>query len=392
MNRNKFIFFTIALISLAIAAGIMLYNGNEKNKSDPDSVKTSENNNKDNNNKDNKNMITLNIISKTGSSDDFVEEARKEFIAKNPNIQINFKGLGTFEAADYINKDNDVDAWISADETGVDTLRNKYSTEHGGKDIIVDATSIVASPLVLVGWEDRLNKLGEISINSLYDIVSQGKTWQSLGGQSNWGFVNFSHTDPIKSNSGVQFVTLLTHNFYSMNNSAKKTLQVEDIANDKLVEYIKKFEKNTAKQEDGSGKFIELMVLYGPSRYDIGAIYEYYALSNIKNAKGRWGNLKIIYPNPTIWSDKPFIILKGPNSTDEKVEACKKFRDYLLSVQVQQNAMKQGYRPSSPEVTDLSPLEKEFAAYGFKKDIPAAVPPPDIKVIERIQQMVQRIR
>ncbi len=383
MNRNKVAFFIIALASIAIAAGIMFYSSRDKNSPVDKPTVEGESGSKE--------KIVLNIISKTGSSDGFFEEARKDFIQKNKNIEINYKGLGTFEAAEYINKDNDVDAWISADETGVETLREIYKTEHSGKDIILESTSIVASPLVLVGWEDRMNKLGDITINSLYDIVSGGKTWQSLGGQASWGFVNFSHTDPLKSNSGVQFITLLAHNFYSMNNTPKKSLQVEDIANDKLVEYIKKFEKNTAKQEEGSGKFIENVVLYGPSRYDIGAIYEYYALSNIKNAKGRWGNLKIIYPNPTIWSNRPFIILKGNNSSDKKIEACKKFRDYLMSPEVQQKAMKQGYRPSGGEV-DLSLLEKEFSAYGFKKDIPSAVPAPDIKVIERIQQMIKIAR
>lgn len=374
--KNKIIFFSIAIVSIAIAAFI-LFSGGDKRE-----ISVGSNN-----------KITLNIIGMTGTGTQFLNNARDEFIAMNPNIEINYIGLGTFDAVeDIVKEEKDYDAWICADETGTEMLKYNYSNEHNGKNVVLEATPIVASPLVIVGWEERMDKLGNITISSLYDIVSEGKTWEAVGGKPDWGFVNFSHTDPVDSNSGAQFITLLIHDYYSRNGSAKKDLAIEDVANESLVQYVKAFEKNTAKQEGGSGKFMQSLVTYGPSRYDMGAIYEYYALANIKNAQGRWGNLKIVYPKPTIWSNRPFIVLNGKNSTNEKINACKKFKEYLLSKEVQQKAMLEGFRPANMEVSDISALENEYGKYGFKKDISAAVPAPDVKVIEAIQAMIKRIQ
>ncbi len=373
--KNKIIFFAIAIISIAVAA-VILFSGGEDSGVNVVGGK----------------KITLNIIGMTGTGSNFLNNARDEFIAKNPKIDINYIGLGTFEAVDYIVEGKDVDAWICADETGTEMLKYNYSNEHNGENIVIESTPIVASPLVIVGWDERIRNLGNITISSLYDTVSQGKTWEAVGGKPEWGFVNFSHTDPIESNSGAQFVTLLIHDFYSRNGSPKKDLSVEDVANESLVQYVKLFEKNTAKQEDGSGKFMQSLVTYGPSRYDMGAIYEYYALANIKNAQGRWGNLRVVYPTPTIWSNRPFIVLKGKNATNEKIEACKKFKEYLLSTEVQQKAMQEGFRPANMQVSDISYLENEYGKYGFKKDISTAVPAPDIRVIEAIQSMIKRIQ
>ena len=292
-----------------------------------------------------------------------------------------------------------MDGWICADEAGADMLKDYYSKAHNGKDVVLATSPIVITPLVFVGWESRLNVLDksndpndDITISKLFSTVTEGKSWKSVGGQASWGFINFSHTDPVKSNSGVQFISLLIHNFYSENNMPKKDLRVEDITNDKLPAYIKNFEKNTAKQTEGSGKSIESMLQYGPSTYDITANYEFYALSNLKNAQGRWGNLRIIYPNPTIWSNRPFVILNSAKTSKEKQEACKKFKEYLLSSEVQKKAIMEGYRPANTAVSDLSYLEKEYGRYGFQKDIPPAVPAPSAEVAQSIQALVKRIQ
>lgn len=336
--------------------------------------------------------ITLNIIGKTGSDSGFFEDARIEFIKRNKGVDINYIGLGTFEAIEYIKNDNQVDAWISADETAADILKSEYAKGHNGKNIVSEVSPVVISPLVLVGWEDRLGRIDNINIPKLYDIVSKGKNWGELGGDPNWGFFNFSHTNPVDSNSGMQFITLLIYNYYTQAGITKKELTVEDVANSKLAEYIKAFERNTAKQLDGSGKFIDAMIQFGPSKYDMGTIYEYYALTNIKNAQGRWGKLKVYYPTPTIWSNRPLIILNGPSINKQKITALKQFRDFLLSDEIQTKAMREGYRPANTSVSDLSYLETEFSPFGFKKDIISAVSAPSSDVIESIRNLIRRIQ
>lgn len=379
MTVKKFLFFFIALMIIVFSSIYLLSNNVPVPGNAIDAMLQSR-------------KITLNIIGKTGSSSGFFEDARVEFIKRNKNVEINYIGLGTFEAVEYITEDNDVDAWIGADETGADMLKAEYAKGHQGKDVVLDVSPIVTSPLVLVGWEERINKLGDLSIGKLYDTVARGRAWGELGGDSNWGFFNFSHTNPVDSNSGMQFITLLIHNYYNQIGMPRKELKVEDIAGSEIAEYIKAFEKNTAKQVDGSGKFIDTLVQFGPSKYDMGAIYEYYALTNIKNAQGRWGKLKVLYPNPTIWSNRPFIILNGPKANSQKIAALKSFRDFLLSDEIQRKAMQEGYRPANTNISDLSYLESEFSSFGFKRDIPSAVPAPGIDVIESIRNLIKRVQ
>lgn len=379
MILKKIIFYLAALAGI-ILAGIYLLSNNIPVSGNPidamfDNDKT-----------------VLNIIGKTGSNSGFFEDARIEFMEENKNIEINYIGLGTFEAIDYITDDNDVDAWLSADESAVDMLRSDYSKGHEGKNIILEASPIVTSPLVFVGWEERLNKLGNIDIKMLNNIVSSGKSWKELGGDPNWGFFNFSHTNPVDSNSGMQFISLLIYDYYNQTGVTKKELKVEDITNNNVIEYIKPFEKNTAKQVDGSGKFIDTMIQFGPSKYDMGVIYEYYALANIKNAQGRWGRLKVIYPNPTIWSNRPFIILNKQESHSQKLEALKNFRDFLLSEDIQKKAMQEGYRPANTAVKDISYMEKEFGQFGFRKDITSSIPTPSGEGIESIRNLIKRVQ
>lgn len=338
--------------------------------------------------------VKIKIITKTGNNEDIFEVARQKFEEKNKNIKIEFISMSSGEGIDYICKNGDADAWVCADETVAELLTEKYSLVNNNPSVIIESAPIVTSPLIIVGWEERIKKIlssGEFSIDRLYDIIAQNKSWESLYGDSKWGRVRFSHTDPQLSNSAVQFIAILCDNFYRGQGIKKDQLKVADIENPAFYEYLSKFEKNITGVQEGSGKLIDSMVLYGPSKYDFSAIYEYYALSNIKNAKNKWGNMKIIYPNPTIWSKKSFLILKGSQAKPSKIEACKKFEAFLLSEEIQKYAMKEGYRPANTAVSDFNVLENEYAQYGFKKEVPNALDELDIYVYKAITAMHKKI-
>lgn len=338
---------------------------------------------------------TINIISKTGSNTDFFDKAKDEFMKKNPDIKINYIGKSTGNAIDSIVKGEDFDGWICSDETGIETLQTRYEKQNNKNDIVLESKPIVTSPLVFVGWKQRMNKINDLSTGNIYEIISKNKSWQSIGGEANWGFVNFSHTDPITSNSGIQFMILLIHDFYAKNNDIKKNLTIPDITNELLMKHLKQFEKNTGKQSDGSGKLMDDFMKYGPSKYDMAAMYEYYALSSIssrKDSESKWGQLEIKYPTPTIWSNKPFVILKGAKYSESKGVATKKFMDYLFSKEIQELAMNEGYRPANPEVTNLSVLRDNFSEFGYNQVAPWSVSEPTVELLDTIRTMLQKIK
>ncbi|MCX7748717.1 MAG: substrate-binding domain-containing protein [Clostridia bacterium] len=378
MVLKKMLFFALAAVLIFIS-GVYLFSESETGI------------NPDLNLKGINKKMELNIISKTGSSQGFLEEARRNFMRQN-NVEINYIGIGTFDAIEYIVKHGPADAWISADETASQILEREYKKRNKGEEIIENVIPLVTSPLVLIGWEERMKKMENLSIDKIYKFVSQGKTWEEIGGESEWGKLKFSHTNPVVSNSGMQFMLLLVHNYYRNKGIDIKEINNRDLDYPEVSQYIKNFEDGCDSRESGSGTLMDSMIISGPVNYDIVVNYEYYALSNIKKASESWGNLRIYYPNPTIWSSRSFIILRGAKANKEKIEMLKKFRDYLLSDKMQKKAMLEGYRPANIMSLDLTYLEEKFSRFGFKKDIEADIPVPDMDVIEGIRNTMRGMR
>jgi ABC-type sulfate transport system substrate-binding protein len=116
------------------------------------------------------------------------------------------------------------------------------------------------------------------------------------------------------------------------------------------------------------------MVAYGPSTYDLVAVYEATAIEQAANAVGRYGALRVYYPPATIWSDHPFCVLQADWVTPEKAQATQAFISYLASKPAQEVAlMKYGFRPTEASVAldqPGSPLQ-QYAPNGFITDLSA---------------------
>jgi ABC-type sulfate transport system substrate-binding protein len=117
---------------------------------------------------------------------------------------------------------------------------------------------------------------------------------------------------------------------------------------------------------------MDKMVAYGPSVYDVVAVYEATAIAQAQNAVGRYGELHIYYPPAIVWSDHPFCILNADWVTQDKHQAAKLFIDYLTRQDAQQTAlMRYGFRPVDPTVSLDQPGSpyQTFAANGLQSDL-----------------------
>ena len=117
---------------------------------------------------------------------------------------------------------------------------------------------------------------------------------------------------------------------------------------------------------------MEKMVAYGPSTFDFVSVYEATAIEQAENAVGRYGELRIYYPSPLLWSDHPFCLLNGDWVTPQKTEAATLFIDFLTSKDAQEVAlMKYGFRPVETSIKldqAGSPFDR-YAANGFLSDL-----------------------
>jgi hypothetical protein len=241
--------------------------------------------------------------------------------------------------------------------------------------------SVLKTPLVLVAWKERADVLwghqpGSSLWRDLHDSLVNPQGWAAYN-HPEWGYVKFGHTDPLKSNSGYMTILLMTYGYYgkTSNLSASDILSNSDYQN-----WFLQTESSLGQFESSTGPLMDKMISYGPSTYDMVAVYEATAIAQADNAVGRYGELHVYYPPAMLWSDHPFCVVNADWVTPQQTDAAKLFLDYLTGRPAQENAlMKYGFRPVDPSIKleqAGSPFDR-YAANGFRTDLSAI---PDVEI------------
>ena len=254
--------------------------------------------------------------------------------------------------------------------------------------------SLVLSPLVLVGWDERAGKLwpeGPRDFwNDLQAAMANPGGWQALGGNPSWGPVKFGHTSPLASNSGVQALTLMAYAFFGKSGG----LSPAEVGDPALEAWLRPIESSVNSFSDSTGAFVDDLVRSGPAKYDFGVVYENLALQSMEAARQRQGqSLRIYYPPATILSDHPFAVADGSWVLPEQRAAAGLFRDYLVGREAQQLALQYGFRPVDPSVSiatndPANPFVK-YAANGVQPAIAQQVEPPTPETLTALVQLWQ---
>ncbi len=256
--------------------------------------------------------------------------------------------------------------WSPASSFWINQLNSKWQAQGNSADIILRsgqyaAAPLVLSPLVFVMWQERadpfIEKFGSVDWNTIQTAVTLPNGWSDIckdvkkaACDPNWGFVKYGQTDPYASNSGLSALALATYSYFSKPNQPK----LSDLSSDQLNDpnyraWLNGLKRGIYDFSSSSKEQMDKMITVGPAQYDVIAIYESLAATQIKNAAGRGGNLKIYYPALNIYSDHPFgILLEG--STAEQKDAALLFEQYLTSEDVQKQALNFGFRPANPDV------------------------------------------
>ncbi|CAN5434887.1 hypothetical protein BH11MYX1_BH11MYX1_20750 [soil metagenome] len=267
---------------------------------------------------------------------EWIEAATEDFKRVHPEIKVDLVGKGSIEAASGILEGTYTPTvWSPADTMAMNLLSSDWQTKTHTNVVAqsgADAPQpLLLTPLVFVCWEDRAQALlkasgGAISWKAISKAVTSPQGWPAIGGQARWGFVKLGHTDPTKSNSGLEAIYSMGLEF-----TGKPKLAIEDLLDAKLQEFVKGIEKGVTKFESSTGTFMTDMIRFGPSKYDIAVVYESLAISEIGNAAGRWGKLRVYYPATTIWSDHPVALMQGTWVTAEQKAAARQFIAFLRS-------------------------------------------------------------
>jgi ABC-type glycerol-3-phosphate transport system substrate-binding protein len=333
---------------------------------------------------------------------EWVEAAVAEFAVAHPEIKIVPIGKGSLEASDGI-LDGSLKPvlWSPADSLVLKLFAGDWLTKNGqaafgeGDDA---PEPVLLSPLVFVAWEDRARALesfggGTITWKTIHKAVASNQGWPTVKGKAEWGFVKLGHTDPTRSNSGMQALVLIALEYYGRNTGSE--LHVEDVLKPDFQKFLRELESGVTRFENSTGTFMTDMVRFGPSKYDLAVVYESSAISQLANAQGRWGNLRVYYPKLTLWSDHPLAILHAPWVTDAQRAAAKQFVTFLHSKPVQERALRFGFRPAETSVplktADAQNPFTRLAEFGVQTTVPSVAEPPEAAVIRNLLALWTRL-
>lgn len=366
------------------------------------------------------NTVTLRVIYGSEKQNWFTD-AITRFEAANPGIVIDAAVEGSVAAyndlsqltstATVLNKNKDPipAVWSPASQMEVSLVNSGGQLGHS---VATQCKSLVVSPLVIISWADRAKAFadfykdkGGITLANLEDALDpQGKAqgkWANVGGNPQWGLINFAHTDPTQSNSGLMALVMIANNALQQG----KPITVADITSDTFTAWLKIFEKANSVQlnsqaASSTGFLVNDMIVKGPAQYDFVIAYESLAIDNFKNALGRQGQgLAIIYPQFDVQSDHPLCIIDHPAITTAQRAAAKKFQDFLLSADIQRLALHYGFRPSDPAIAlfgaNTAFDDAQLVGAGLGADAKnggsvQAIQPPDGPTLQQLQLVWKR--
>ncbi len=308
-------------------------------------------------------------------------------------IKINLIPMGSLEGAQAILRgDQRIHVWSPASSLYKDVFLQDWQVQHGADKPIVREENLALTPMVLVMWAERheafAKKYGEVSFKTLSQALAESGGWQSIAGKAEWGLFKLGHTHPNESNSGLATLVLMAYDYHGKT----RDLTLKDILDPGFQSWAQGFERGVSGLTNSTGNLMREMVLKGPSAFDAVVVYESVAIDYLKNAEGRWGELRVVYPKRNVWSENPYYVLNAPWSSGAQQQAAGKFLDFLSSEAIQKQSLVHGFRPGNPAVPVRfpgSPFEA-YKRFGLSVDLGTMCDAPKAEVINNLLQWWQR--
>jgi ABC-type glycerol-3-phosphate transport system substrate-binding protein len=307
-------------------------------------------------------------------------------------IKVNLIPMGSLEGAHaLLNGDQRIHVWSPASALYKDTFVQEWQVKYSQNPILKEEP-LALSPMVFVFWDERYQafvpKYKTVSFTTLAQALQEKGGWESIAQKPEWGLFKLGHTHPNESNSGLMTIVLAAYSYQKKT----KDLQLKDVVDVGFQNWLQSFERGVSGLSNSTGNMMREMVLKGPSSYDGLIVYESVAIDYLKNAEGRWGQLRVVYPEYNAWNDNPYYIIDAPWSSKDQRKVAETFLQFLLSEPIQKESLTHGFRPANPNVPikfPESPFVK-YADYGIKVDLGKICDPPHGEVINNLLQSWQR--
>ena len=252
---------------------------------------------------------------------------------------------------------------------------------------LVKSEIIFNSPIVLYSWdivtealiqEGIVEKIEEayyiVNFAKLINYVVEGKKWSDIGLTQLFGKISITTTDPTKSNSGNMFSGLLANILHG---------DVVDVNSlQPLLPTIKQIFTRLGYMPSSSHDLFQQYLTKGVGDKPIIVGYENqvveFSLQNPKLWPKVQDKVRILYPQPTVWSSHPLIILQ--EKANILIEALQE--EEIQKIAWEQHGFRSGLAgvQNDPKVLNIA---------GIPESITYVVPMPSPVVMDRIITTLQ---
>jgi ABC-type glycerol-3-phosphate transport system substrate-binding protein len=324
----------------------------------------------------------------------WLQSAAEQFAAtrQGRGVRVELIPMGSLEAAQALLRgDERIHVWSPASALYKESFVSEWTLKYN-KPPIVREESLALTPMVFVMWDERhrafVKKYQTVSFRTIAQALEEKAGWNAIASRSDWGLFKFGHTHPNQSNSGLMTLVLMAFDY----RNKCRDLELKDILDEGYQDWMRGIERAVTGLSNSTGNMMRDMVLKGPSSYDALFVYESVVVDYLKNAEGRWGQLRIDYPQLNMWNDNPYYVLDAPWSSGSQRRAAEAFLDFLMSEPIQKQSLGHGFRPGNPAVSIKTPDSPftQHASFGLRVDLTTSCEPPNAAVISNLLASWQR--
>lgn len=257
--------------------------------------------------------------------------------------------------------------WIPDSRYLVELVNVTYK-EKLGRDVFLEDGEYRARPIAvsLLAWgifESRAQVLeaayDEVSWQAIHDAAQAERGWPQIGEQGNlddpdtlnpWGFFKLAVPHPRKNVGGMAAIIAAAGEYYE-----RSRIDVADLTNADFLSWLEEALLSVTDFSAASQPG-ENLALFGYTTGDVAQLLEADILVNMAGIQTRSPEMLLIrYPRYVTWFDFPFTVWVGPETTALEKNAALEFEKYLLSKDVQIQALSHGLRPVHSDVPVDSP-------------------------------------
>ena len=252
--------------------------------------------------------------------------------------------------------------WIPDSRYLVELVNVTYK-EKLGRDVFLEDGEYRARPVAvsLLTWgifESRAEVLqaayGEVSWQAIHDAAQAERGWPQIGEQASladptalnsWGFFKLAVPHPRKNVGGMAAIIAAAGEYYD-----RSRIDVADLTSDAFLSWLEQALLSVTDFSAASQPG-ENLALFGYTTGDVAQLLEADILVNMAGIQTRSPEMLLMrYPRYVTWFDFPFTVWVGPETTALEKNAALEFEKYLLSKDVQTQALAHGLRPVHSDV------------------------------------------